>query len=246
VNYGELYNLCLPSEQEALEAALNNNPIHLSDNKDNEPQITRQITPKEPTISTKVWSIAGQYCKVCRERSEDHHTHDFCPDCYELNNKNSYPFRNDCKCNEELEKTKQANKSNLITYEPLPLEPLFGEQGSHIVQNLNYNSNKDNIDPVYYVNTEWTTSKDKEPNTPDIAPEYYDTNTHEMTQSDWRSLQETLDIILPSEVLKGVRTYPFMTFSHKGIHYNGQTSTWFEVEQLSAQFNRKTKGKHLS
>jgi hypothetical protein len=47
------------------------------------------------------WFIAGRYCSVCKERAEDHHTHTFCNWCKKLSDRNRYPFKDECTCNEK-------------------------------------------------------------------------------------------------------------------------------------------------
>jgi hypothetical protein len=44
------------------------------------------------------WFIAGQYCHVCQERAEDHHTHKMCINCNRVNDKNTWPFKDNCIC----------------------------------------------------------------------------------------------------------------------------------------------------
>jgi hypothetical protein len=54
--------------------------------------------PNRECITKDQWFIAGQYCKVCQERAEDHHTHKFCIECNNICDKNRYPFKDQCTC----------------------------------------------------------------------------------------------------------------------------------------------------
>ena len=56
-------------------------------------------------IIKEQWFTAGQYCNICQERAEDHHTHRFCINCNKICDKNRYPFKNQyiCKGKQKIE-----------------------------------------------------------------------------------------------------------------------------------------------
>ncbi|CAG8495549.1 15239_t:CDS:1 [Acaulospora morrowiae] len=62
--------------------------------------------PRDKKIPSKKqyqekWSIAGQWCKPCKSRSEDHHAHTYCTKCDKLSDRARHPFVDKCICKDK-------------------------------------------------------------------------------------------------------------------------------------------------
>jgi hypothetical protein len=70
------------------------------------------------------WFTAGQYCTVCKSRSEDHHTHAYCIQCQHWSDRNKYPFIDNCTCKGKKRDqdllSERTQSTQLILNEPYP------------------------------------------------------------------------------------------------------------------------------
>ena len=65
-----------------------------------------------------------------------------------------------------------------------------------------------------------------------------------MTQEDWQTLRQVIGVIPASEAWEEAKPYPFLCLCKRGVQYAGINYSWVDIETISAEFSRKTKGKH--
>jgi hypothetical protein len=132
------------------------------DNEENE----RTLPEKQiECVTREEWFTAGQYCRQCQERAEDHHTHKFCINCNQICDKNRYPFQDKCTCKgkqriEEDTRSIITQSTQIILDQPNP-RPLRNRNRSYRKDDYNYDQiprqllSSESANPVRFQNTPW-------------------------------------------------------------------------------------------
>ena len=93
-------------------------------------------------VTREEWFTAGQYCRPCQERAEDHHTHKFCINCDRICDRNRYPFRDECICKGKQKMDEDAQsiitQSTQIIMDQLNPKPLKHRRFQYRKSDYNY------------------------------------------------------------------------------------------------------------